>query len=250
MDELAVEAVSKVFGGLTALHEVTFSVPKGEIVGLIGPNGSGKTTLLNVISGAYGPDSGRVTLAGTAISGRRPHRVASAGIARTFQNVRLFPQMSALENVQVGAIVGRRRGGDEPRRAAWWWLERSGLLEHALAPAVSLPYGVQRRLEMARALAARPSHLLLDEPAAGMNEAESDDLLAAIRAVQGAGAIGLLVIDHDLRLITRLCDRVVVLNGGRVIAHGTADEVTRDAEVIDAYLGRRASRPEGGPART
>jgi branched-chain amino acid transport system permease protein len=243
---LEVDDVFKSFGGLKALSGVSLTVAPGEIVGLIGPNGSGKTTLLNVISGIYAPEQGAVRVDGVEVSGAPPHRVAAHGIARTFQNIRLFAQMSALENVQLGATVGRRRGGDEPRREAWALLKRNGLVDHAFSQAVALPYRVQRRLEITRAMAARPRYLLLDEPAAGMNDAESDVLLDEIRGISMGAEVGIVVIDHDLRLITRLCDFVVVLNGGVVIAAGTSGEVTQDQAVIDAYLGRQGAR-SGAP---
>ncbi len=245
MDDLAVRDVSKDFGGVHALRGVSLNVVPTEILGLIGPNGSGKTTLLNVVSGVYAPVSGSVVLGDVLLSGQPPHRIVASGVARTFQNIRLFGDLSALENVETGAVVGQRRGGGEPRTTAWRLLEHYGLLAYAMSRTHSLPYGVQRRLEMARALATRPSYLLLDEPAAGMNEEESDGLLAAIRALRDESDVGVVVIDHDLRLITRLCDRVVVLNDGTKIADGSAREVTRDQAVIDAYLGKRASRRKG-----
>lgn len=232
---LALENVSKRFRGLTALEGVSLSVTEGEIVGLIGPNGSGKTTLLNVASGVLKPTSGRVLIGDRDATGRRPHDVARLGVGRTFQQIRLFAEMTVAENVEVGAVA---RGQDEARVGEL--LDRLGLLADRDRLAVTLAYGQQRRVEIARALAGRPRFLLLDEPAAGMNERESDDLLKTIRAVRDDDGCAVLIVDHDLRLIMRLCERIHVLAEGRTICEGTAEEVRRDSAVTEAYLGTAA----------
>ncbi len=240
---MAVEVrdVRKSFGGLQALRGITLRLESESIVGLIGPNGSGKTTLVNIISGSLRPDSGSVSLDGTEVGGRPAHEVAKAGISRTFQNIRLFGGLTVLENVAVGATADAQRKESVLTRAEAT-LAALGLQSMGSRRASTLPYGVQRRVELARALAARPSYLLLDEPAAGMNEAESDELLQTIGGVREEHGLGVLVIDHDLRLIMRLCERVVVLNEGARIAEAPPSQVQRDPAVAEAYLGRRAVR--------
>jgi branched-chain amino acid transport system permease protein len=247
MTGLRAERIRKAFGGVLAVDQVSIAVSPGEIVGLIGPNGSGKTTLLNVIAGVYPPDRGRVSVDNRDVTGRPSHRIAREGIARTFQNIRLFGELSVLENAQVGAQAPAGNRRERPRLIAWKTLERLDLASHVTERATTLPYGAQRRVEIARALAANPRYLLLDEPAAGMNEAESDELLKAIRRFQADLRIGLLVIDHDLRLIMRLCDRVVVLNEGRVIAEGGPSEIQQNPDVVSVYVGTRAA--EGRTSR-
>jgi branched-chain amino acid transport system ATP-binding protein len=234
-DALAVENVVKRFRGLRALDGVSLSVREGEIVGLIGPNGSGKTTLLNVASGVLDPTSGRVSVGGVDATGKKPHDVARLGVGRTFQQIRLFAEMTVEENVEVGAVA---RGAEREEVGAL--LERLKLTADSDRLATTLPYGQQRRVEIARALAGRPRFLLLDEPAAGMNEAESDALLETIRLVRDDEGCAVLVVDHDLRLIMRLCERIHVLAEGRTICEGTAQEVRRDPVVIQAYLGTAA----------
>jgi branched-chain amino acid transport system ATP-binding protein len=238
--ELSVEQLVKRFRGLSALGGVTLRVREGEIVGLIGPNGSGKTTLLNVASGVLRPTAGRVVVGGVDATGRRPHQLARLGVGRTFQQIRLFAEMTVFENVEVGAVA---RGQDPEGVPAL--LERLGLTADADRLAVTLPYGQQRRVEIARALAGKPRFVLLDEPAAGMNEAESDALLRTIRAIRDDERCAVLIVDHDLRLIMRLCERIHVLAEGRTICEGTAEEVRRDPGVIQAYLGTTARDGKG-----
>ena len=239
--ELVVEQLVKRFRGLSALGGVTLGVREGEIVGLIGPNGSGKTTLLNVASGVLRPTAGRVVVGGVDATGRRPHEVARLGVGRTFQQIRLFAEMTVFENVEVGAVA-RGQGPDGVSAL----LARLGLTADADRLAVTLPYGQQRRVEIARALAGKPRFVLLDEPAAGMNESESDALLETIRAVRDDEGCAVLIVDHDLRLIMRLCERIHVLAEGRTICEGTAEEVRRDPGVIQAYLGTAAPNGREG----
>ncbi len=242
---LSAEGIAHDFSGVRALDGVDVAVAAGEIVGLIGPNGSGKSTLLNVISGLVHPTNGRVTLDGAEITGWRADRIARAGVARTFQNIRLFGTLTARENVEVALAFGSA-GGHRARSAATELLADFDLLGAADRSAAELPYGLQRRLEIARALATDARYLLLDEPAAGMNEAESDDLLATLAEIGRARGVGLLVIDHDLRLIMRLCSRVAVLSEGRMIANDVPDAIARNTAVIEAYLGSPLEPHDGG----
>ena len=229
------------FSGLSALSHVDLELQHGSIVGLIGPNGSGKTTLLNVMSGVLAPTHGRVSLGAQDVTGWPAHRIAGLGVARTFQNIRLFSQLTVLENVEVGAALHPERpGGTALRRAARAMLAETDLVDVADRRAATLPYGVRRRVEIARALATRPSYLLLDEPAAGANEAESDELRSLIAELRRVHGLGILVVEHDLRLIMRVADRIMVLNEGQRIAEGTAQDVSREPAVREAYLGRRA----------
>jgi ABC-type branched-subunit amino acid transport system ATPase component len=223
------------FDGLTALDGVSMTVERGEVAGLIGPNGSGKTTLLNVMSGVLRPSSGSVSLGGHRWSSTTCHRAARLGIRRTFQTVRLFEDMTVLETVEVpAAALGGRR---DRRRLALSVLEELGLVQQRDRIATQLPYGLQRRLEIARALAGEPRFLLLDEPAAGLTRFESEELVRTIVAIRDHRGCGILLIDHDLRVITAACSRVTVLNEGSVISAGTPETVRRDRNVIRAYLG-------------
>ena len=241
---LAAESVVKQFRGIRALDGVSLTVAEGEIVGLIGPNGSGKTTLLNVSSGVMRPTAGTVHVGPTDATGGSPHSFARLGVGRTFQQIRLFSDMTVRENVVVGAVA-RKRSLDGVDAL----LERIGLLDVADRGAATLAYGLQRRVEIARALAGEPRFLLLDEPAAGMNETESDDLLATIRAVRDERELGVLLVDHDLRLIMRLCERIHVLAEGRTICEGSPQDVRKDHGVIEAYLGTAAA-DAGAPETT
>ncbi|MFQ5774625.1 MAG: ABC transporter ATP-binding protein [Kiloniellaceae bacterium] len=236
---LVVEGVSKHFAGLRALDRVSLRLEEGEILGLIGPNGSGKTTLINVVTGLLPPTEGRIVAGGLDITGKRAHEIARARVARTFQRVRLFHDLTVLENVEVAAVgVGLPRR--QARRRAREILAELDLAPWAARLAGELPYGHERRVEVARALAAAPRFLLLDEPAAGLNEEESTELLRMLAPIPRDKGLGILIVDHDMNLIMRLCGRLHVLNYGRTIGEGTPEAVRRIPEVVAAYLGSTA----------
>jgi ABC-type branched-subunit amino acid transport system ATPase component len=229
--------VTKHFGGVHALRGVSLELPEQAVIGLIGPNGSGKTTLLNCISGVFPPTSGRILIDGSPLAARGGHRVARAGVVRTFQNIRLFGALTAQQNVEVAALGAGRVRRARSREYALDVLEQLGIAQLADRWAATLSYGDQRRLEVARALAGAPRFLLLDEPAAGMNEGESEELRASIERIRSERKCGILVVEHDLRLIMRLCDSIYVLNEGNVISSGRPEEVRSDPAVIAAYIG-------------
>jgi branched-chain amino acid transport system ATP-binding protein len=236
---LSVDSVSKSFGGVHALRAVSFACAEGEILGLIGPNGAGKSTLVNAISGILRPDEGTIRLGDIELTGRGPEFAARQGIGRTFQNLRVFPDLTVRQNVEVAHITCRRH---RPAAAAGIdldaLLEEYGLLAVADRPAGTLAYGRQRRLEIARALALGPRLLLLDEPAAGLNDYESEELAEAVLRLREGGRRALLVIDHDLRFIMAVCDRICVLDMGEVVAMGSPAAVRSDPKVIEIYLGQ------------
>jgi branched-chain amino acid transport system ATP-binding protein len=252
---LDVQGISISFGGLKAVQDFSLSLPPGALYGLIGPNGAGKTTVFNLLTGVYRPDVGRIFVDGDDVTGRKPHEIARAGLARTFQNIRLFGELSVLENARMGAQMRQPRGMAStllrtPRhvaaerlidRRSCELLDMFGLLPRRLEQAKNLPYGNQRRLEIARALATGPKVLLLDEPAAGMNPQEKSELMDLIRFIRDRFGVGILLIEHDMKLVMSICERITVLDHGETIAVGTAAEVQNNPDVIEAYLGEPAS---------
>lgn len=252
---LEAKGITKRFGGLVANENVTVAIERGSITAVIGPNGAGKTTFFNMITGFYEPDEGEILFNGEKINGLRPDQIAGKGITRTFQNIRLFKQMTALENVMVGKhsrlqagmlgiLLDSRRVREEEERArveAYQLLEYVGIADVANEEAGSLPYGLQRRLEIARALATHPKMILLDEPAAGMNPRETLEMTQFIRRMRDELHLTIILIEHDMKLVMGLSEYIHVLDHGQKIAEGTPEEIRTNPVVIEAYLGKSAT---------
>lgn len=248
---LEVKQLTKHFGGLTAVGDVSLELNEGELVGLIGPNGAGKTTLFNLLTGVYEPSEGTVTLDGTLLNGKTPYKIASLGLSRTFQNIRLFKNMTVLDNVLIGMGNNKKphllasflrlpkfyQNEETLKSKALDLLTIFDLDKDAMTLAKNLPYGQQRRLEIVRALATEPKILFLDEPAAGMNPQETAELTALIRRIKEEFGITIILIEHDMSLVMEVTERIYVLEYGRLIAHGTPDEIRTNKRVIEAYLG-------------
>jgi len=251
---LKLDKVTMRFGGIVAVNDLSMDVPEGQIAGLIGPNGAGKTTVFNVVTGFYMPTNGTVTFYDELLTGKQPYDICATGIARTFQNIRLFSGGTVLENVMLGCHVREKQPwwkvvipGDiflealveqrEIRAKSMALLEKVGLADHARAQATSLPYGSQRRLEIARALATNPRFLLLDEPAAGMNPQETLELMDFIRKLRDEHKLTILLIEHDMKVVMGVCEHIWVIDYGILIADGAADYIRKNPKVIKAYLG-------------
>lgn len=255
MTILNIQDLSKSFGGLSALASVNLAIDAGELVGLIGPNGAGKTTVFNIITGVYRPDQGHIMFDDNHMEGLLPYKICRRGVARTFQNIRLFKQLTVLDNVKIALhkyvpyqmlsaifrLPGFFRGEDAMEEEARRYLRIFGLEEKMYEIASSLPYGEQRRLEIARALATRPRLLILDEPAAGMNPQETQNLMELIRWIREEFKLTILLIEHDMSLVMGVCERIYVLDYGQVIAQGVPEEIKNNPRVIEAYLGEEVN---------
>ncbi|MDE1172764.1 MAG: ABC transporter ATP-binding protein [Parvibaculaceae bacterium] len=241
-EAIVIEGLSKKFGGVYAVQNVSLHCRVGEVVGLIGPNGAGKTTLMNLISGVLTPDSGTVHLSGKQLSGGSPESCARGGIARTFQNIRLFKRLTVRQNIEVAQVTSKNNRDGRKVHDIDEILSLLDLHSMAELKAGTLPYGHQRRVEIARALALSPHVVLLDEPAAGMNEQESKVLIGSVQAIRDRFGCGVIVIDHDLRFIMEVSERIYVMHLGEVIVSGLPHDVRHDERVIEVYLGRKASK--------